>query len=539
MRPHLIVDFREHSLFALLLTEEGDLVPCSQELEGAVTRYLPADLLLDPSVAERADFDWEAVQDLFLAGTQRAFAARSRRLGLLRPWELQSGSEAVVMEHPLAVLSSPVTEEEPARRRELLEATAFMIRELLSPIFRFVSHRELATHEVEVVAVVSAKAGRRAILMLHKIFRQAGFRRLGLLRRESAAALALLLEGSPSGNLIVDLEDEALHVHKVLLGHDTDHITLETAGSRSLRGLGRSFLIQRLAAALQRTGRLPERAPLTALGRALLGLSGIAYSEEVPGEPPFRLTHGLLGELFAAGLGDKWASELNDRLRPILLELGTESAPIMVGLGSALATPEVEELLVRAVDGKQPVSVAQTPVRERCARGVAALLIWLAGNPHRRLEVREAGGLRIDTMRGGSLELLSAATLPQAPGESRVIHQRLRLECASRTVYESGRILVNLFWGCNPDPRYAASLCTLAVDVATTRAPQPHHLDLVLHFKRNRHGRLVGWVDATLAGAHGTQRLRFAADGLSPRSATLPESDAAQLPVGAVVTRGV
>ena len=37
MRPTLIVDFREHSLFALVRRADGELVPCRQEVDGVAT----------------------------------------------------------------------------------------------------------------------------------------------------------------------------------------------------------------------------------------------------------------------------------------------------------------------------------------------------------------------------------------------------------------------------------------------------------------------------------------------------------------------
>jgi hypothetical protein len=475
---------------------------------------LPADWLLDPTVTEGGDFDWEAVEDLFQPGARRPFAVRARRLGLMRPWELPPGAEVVALQNPLAVLSSSVALAEPAQRRDLLEAAAALTRELLAPVFQFVSHQGLEPRDLGVVAVVSSQTARRAVLLLHKVFRQAGFQHLGVLRRETAAVLALLGTSSSSRNLVVDVEDEALHVHRMLLEQRPGEVVVQTAGSRSLRGLGRSWLVQRLAAALSRAGRLPERTSIAALDRALLGLSGGGYPPEVAGDPPLRITHALLGEVLAQGLVDELAADLDRRLLPEIQDLGGEPAPA-VGLGSALAVAEMEQLVVRAAGGRLPASVTRTPSYERCARGVAALLSWLAGDPERRFEIRAAGGLRVDTLRGGSIQLLPATASPEAPGESLVVRQLLCLESDPGAAGGAGQLAIDLLYGCNPDPLYGATLCTLTLDLASPPDGPEIHLALELHLKRSRHGQLCGMASAVLDGARDEQRLRFADDGLA------------------------
>jgi hypothetical protein len=140
----------------------------------------------------------------------------------------------------------------------------------------------------------------------------------------------------------------------------------------------------------------------------------------------------------------------------------------------------------------------------------------LAADPARRFQVREAGGVRVDTLRGGTLQLVPASALPQAAGERRVIRQRLLLEGDEETAPEAGPLWISLLWGCNPDPRYGATLGALALDLpAAPRGPRPH-LDLELRLRRSRFGRLFGEVGASLAESRGTRRLRFAADGLAP-----------------------
>jgi hypothetical protein len=513
MSPCLIIDFRRHSLFALLVTAAGEVVPCTQELGGVVTRSFSADFLFAPGVTERGDFDWETLAEVFPSGTQRPSAKLARRLGVLRPWDRLPDGQTVVLQPPLEVLSSAaLAGSDPAQRRDLFAAAAALAGEQLSPVFESLARRGLSPRDVAAVAIVPASTGRRAALLLHMLFRREGCRRLALLRRETAAALALLDEGSPTGNLIVDLEDEALHLHRVTLMSRPDAVSVRCLGSRSLRGVGRRQLVQRLGTALAGAGRLPPgtHAASAALDRAFLGLCGGPYPAEVPGEPPLRLTQGLFAELLAQGAGADLAADLERQLRPCVAALfGGEaaSATPLVALGSAFAVSEIEVLVARAAGGEAPASVARTPVRERCARGVAALLLRLAGGRPPKLEISDSAGVRIDDLRGGSIELLPAATLPQAPSGAGTFRQRLRVESAPEAAEVGGQLLVNLLWGCNPDPGYAAPLGSLVLETGDMKRSLQPHLSLELRLKRNRQGWLSGRATAAYGSARASARL--------------------------------
>ena len=513
MLPCLIVDFRRHSLFALLVTEEGEAVPCTQELGGVLTRSFSADILLAPGITERGDFDWEALTELFPPGTRRPFAKLARRLGVLRPWDRLQDVQTVLLQPPLDVLSSAAAAGfEPAQRRDLLAAAAALAGEQLAPVFQFLAHRGLTPKDLTAVAIVPANTGRRAALLLDLLFRREGYRDLTILRREAAAALALLDEGSPTGNLIADLEDEALHLHRVTLERRSAAVSLHCLGSRSVRGLGRRYLVQRLSGALASAGHLPPgtHAASAALDRAFLGLCGGPYSPEVPGEPAFRLTRRLVGDLLGQELGADLAAELAQQLRPILRGLfGGETAGTvpLVTLGSAFTVSELETLVARAACAEIPASVSRTPVRERCARAVAALLLRLRRADPPRLEIVDSASVRIDDLRGGSIELLPVAVLPEVRSGSSVAHQRVRVESAAKAAESVGPLLVKLLWGSNPDPAYAAPLGCLVLEPPDGNRAAHSHLNLELRLKRDRRGGLIGKATASMGGVRASARL--------------------------------
>jgi hypothetical protein len=589
MRPQLIVDLRERSFAAVVLREKGAVLPCSQQADVA-RRWFASEVLLAPG-AERAGLDRElAAEDLALARPRNLFA-RLKPLGVLRPWDLAPGTEAVPLRHPLRVLSAPGALEQGGRG--LRAACAALLDALLDPLFQFLESQGLPLAEMEGWAIVPAWTGGPAWRVLRRLFARRGIRSLRLLPRQVAAAM-LAGEEALGGCLVVDAGGDDLHLHLVTLESDGPVRAYRMEGSRTVRGLGWSYWVQRLHAALVASGRLAGDAAggggtLMALDRALAGLAGGPYSTEVPADPPLRLGHGLLDELLAGragkekekqgeqrsarlnpasgtrvparddpqwhrdgygaagshassqdrhgeqrlgeerrgeerrgeesrgksglgeemaepSLGDEIAGEIAERLRPALRELGAERYPV-VALGPAAALGPVESLLLRAVEGQAATQAAPVAALERCVRGAAGALSWLAADPRRGLEVGGAAALRLDTLDGGSRELLPATALPRRPGERCRIRRLFTLQ-GDTAVADS--LAASLLWGCDSDPDANASACVLVLDPGLGDAPAPRTLEVEVTLTLAPGGRrLAGIARAAIGGASATRRFQL------------------------------
>jgi hypothetical protein len=499
MRPHLIVDFRSRSLFALVVTADGRSWPCSHEVNGRATRYVSSELLLDSwASGERPRHGRKRQAGLLdlAANQQHDLAGCARGQGLLRPWEIPPGTETLAIRHPLLALSSIEAMVDEAQQKSLRTAAFALMTILLEPVFRSVSLYEIEPSKTLAVAIVPAPIGRRAGLILHKIFRDRGFRRLILLPREVAAVMASE-EASPSGNLILDVEEDDLQLHNVTLEADEHLRRYRVASSRTLRGLGWSFLVEQLADALRATGRLPgpKGVVTSRLDRALTGLAGGPYPAEVSGETPLQLTYGLLDEALQGDVGSALSRELQDRLRPMTQELGNSGCPLVV-LGPAAGIRQVEAILRQALGACSSQGVFPKPALERCARGVAAMLDWLQEDPRRHVTVRTAASLRVNTLRGESLELIPAAALPREPGTRRLVRQTLAVQGQTRV---GDTLVINLLWGCNLDPASNTSICALPLEIRRQDLEQRPTLRLTLDLQRGRTGRrLTGTARASL-----------------------------------------
>jgi len=166
MRPQLIVDCG-HVLSALLVTADGQFVPCSQEIRQVATRHASTGILFDPRIAEHPDFVWDEALETLAKATPRNLFQRARRVGLRRPWDPQAVPEALQLASPIDVLSSAAALAD--RNADALPAVAFALLDaLLDPLFAFVADRRIAPTDVEPVVVLPAHASRPARVVLEK-----------------------------------------------------------------------------------------------------------------------------------------------------------------------------------------------------------------------------------------------------------------------------------------------------------------------------------------------------------------------------------
>lgn len=463
MRPQLIIDFGERTMFALLVSPEGEILPCSQEVRQVATRYFSAETLLDPKESERADFVWEDTVEALAGTDSRTLFSRLRRLGVRRPWEFDAPAEALRLPSPLTVLSSPAALVDPLVKSDLSGVAVALLGALLEPVFSSAASRGVSLQSTEAILVVPSSTSRKARGAIYKVFRRRGLRKLTILSRESAAGMALAAEPPPE-YLVWDLVGDDLHLHRVAVDSRENLKRYRTVSTRSVRGLGWPYWVQRIAAALG--GPRMEDASTSALpffDRALLGLLGGSHdSTEVPAHPPLRLTHDLLGEALNPERFPELGPEVGARVHPALEEMDAVGLPTILQ-GAICGLGCLEALFLSIAGASQPPAVSQRPILERTAYGVAALLLWLRGAPGRRFEIPPAGSLRLDTLHGDTCELLTADQLPH-PGERCHLERSFQVAGSPQSA-ES--FLLHLLWGTDVAPEGNTTLCAIPLDLAS------------------------------------------------------------------------
>jgi hypothetical protein len=465
MRPQLIIDLGGRALSALLVTADGELVPCSQEIRGVATRHASNDILLDPRVVEDRDFSWEDALEGLANTDARGFFQRARRIGLRRPWDPHASAEALQLSSPLTVLSAPNALADRAVEGLLPRAALTMLDALLEPAFAFVLGSQLVPGEIDPIVILPGQTGRLARVVLEKLFRRRGFRSPFVVRRELAAAMARA-DNAPCECAVIETSETDLHLHRVAVDGNADERRVRTVASVTLAGLGWDHWSARIAEALGLTpGAAFERA-LTAL------LTGS------PDSLAARLTHAAL----ARELDGIDSHDLSKRLRKPLATLDAEGLPLFFA-GE-----------IFAIDAVREVFRAGTLPPPDLLRNVASAM-------RARVLLAPGGTLRVNTLRGDAIELVSETQLP-APGEG----------CRVETDFIFGGdrgagqpILLHLLWGADSAPEGNATLCTMPV-----KPRGGGGLRLTVHLRRSAAGRrLHGTVEARMPGDAVVARARF------------------------------
>ncbi|HEX7679978.1 MAG TPA: hypothetical protein VF713_17750 [Thermoanaerobaculia bacterium] len=498
MRAQLIVDCGSRIVSALIVTADGVLLPCSQEIRQTAMRHVAAEIAFDRRVTEHADFLWDDAIEVLAKAQPHQFFQRARRIGLRRAWDADLAAGALHLASPLAVLSSAVALTDPAVEPALSAAGTALLDAMLDPVFAFAGARKLVPADLDAVVIVPAQAGRLARAALQKIFRRRGFRQLTLVSREIAAAMALV--DTPATECVVwDVSDQGLHLHRVALDREGNERRLATIASTTLRALSWNEWVQRIAAALREAS---ERQQLAAPALSMVDRALTAFLTGAPPNPSCPLHHELLQRV----LGDEWrarhGTELAPRMRDALAGVGG-GAP-MILIGGICGIEAIRSLIIDAAGVDESVPSSDVPVLDRLVRGVAAGTLWLRGDASRRLVVRPTGGLRLNTLRGETVEILGNEQLPAA-GEN--CHVRTRLAFRGSTDAASP-FLVHLLWGADQAPEGNATLCAMRLDHARGGDGTLH---VGVHLRCSRGGRrLNGTVDVRAgSAAAGTVRSRF------------------------------
>lgn len=464
MKPAFVINCGDGALGGMLVTAHGELVPWSQEIQQVATRYVSPAILFESRVIEHPDFIWEDALEAVAKASAQTFFQRVRRIGLRRPWDPQATPDALQLASPLSLLSSPAAVADRTAGALLPRVGLALLDALLEPAFAFITERQLAASDLEAVVIVSSRTGHRARLVLQKLFRRRGFRRVTIIRREIAMAMALVAQ-TPCACIVIETLEDDLCLHRVEIEGDAQQPRFRTAGSATLTGLGWNHWSARIAGAL-------HIMPSTAFERSLTALL-TGSPESLP--PP--VTYAAL----QSALDENWITEntLTEQLREPLADLAGENLPIF--FAGEIFTLDA----VRALFGGRAV---RAPKLDDAVRSVAGAL-------QTRFTVVSSGSLRVNTFCGSSSELLADAQLPAAGATCRVdVDFRLAGERAAGKPF-----LIHLSWG-------EALLCVMPLELRSH-----DELRLTVHLRRSHGGsRLHGTLEARMPRDVVVARSRFA-----------------------------
>ncbi len=443
------------------------------------------------------------------------------------PVALQGGSEAVC--DPLDALSSAASLAPSHLRnasfletKRLVERAHDWLQSLLDPVFEGAAAYRPDDGRFTAVVAVPGRLGRRALRVLEELLRVRGFSRVLAVRRELAASLLTLGEGTAGRALVVDCGEHDLRLHHVVIERDLEGLGAGVVASRTKRDLGWSFLLGRLADLLgdhlggepgSRRARLEE---------------ALTAPEVRDGSPP---SAGASLDRAIRELGDdRLQKEIGERLAWAAADLGFDARIPWVGIGPAFCTPAVGRLLETALGVQGRAIGTAVPALERPIQGLAAAVAELVpggpGVPASRLSLEAEHRLWLSNLEDTGIELAGAGDLIRRAREARPLRRFMRLEGEPRN---GDGVPIRLHWGADPDPRSSALVAAASLDPRRLPAGDEREIEVRLDLRAATRGRLpTGTVRARLGEACAESRLEIPNFARSLESRDFPWAPAAE-----------
>jgi hypothetical protein len=493
MDPHLIVDFERKLLFAGILDRQGRYLPCSFDIEGMSARYWPSEILVGADYLDRIDDDLrDTVNRLFVDQRDEIFLPW-RELNWFRHWvDKQDGD--IALRSPLKMLSALYEDKSPGNT--LSRLGVLLIGFLLEPLIRTVCEWGFSPREMHVIAVVPPFLTRRAQLLLRKVFKSSGFRKIILLDRSLALAMhAFWLKGI-SDVITVHAGAENLLVARVAVEITDNEIHFRLFKSRTLRGRGWDDFIALLSPALKDwdSGNSGESSTSSRLGESVLQLLTGIGTREAFNAPDRKTSYGSLMDVLHGELGKKIQRDWFNGLKAVIEEFGGNEPGLMCS-GLIFTLPGMEDLLMGSLKGLSATRLhSDARPLERSVQGVRTSLNWLQDDPKRRISAHKHGSIRVATSDGGTLEVVPASLLDLRPGETRTLRQRLNLTCATGTAGKA-LLAIDLLWGCDNDPEYNSTLCLWTQDFRVMDLPSEKVMDVMFELKGKS---IVPWLSGNV-----------------------------------------
>ncbi len=497
MKPHLIIDIRDRSMFSLLMDEKGNIRPCTHNVMEYSLRYFFGEIFLD--VKEFDKLHQEEKLDILKNCDRNNYdiIRIAEKLGWKWPYQLKNGDGALPVKHPLNVLSSIFYSDCNKIEKRFLLACQAMMEFLLEPIFRFIKAADSDLSGMNGIVIIPGYFNRYSQLLLYSILRRKKLRSLRLIPREIATMMNCLEVSSLDKASVLDMENEDTHLYQVELKRSPDEVEIWCPGCFHLRDFGWYSLVRLFSEELHQKKLIDEKAGhyWPAINRTLMALIYGIDSTRVSSASSLKVTHGLFDELFVNSKKKK--KEKNISKLTNWISRVQNNGNILIPIGLSFMMGQFESSVLSSLKSRQLPKILSIRSLERPAYGMAAGLNWLQQELGRKIKISNPFTLRMATGPEESIELVPHTALPTNPGEQRIIRQVLDFQL-DETVTED-IVHVHLLWGMNPNPRYNINVCLLTLNVTKDDVKNKRKIKMELNLKRARWGNsLSGTVTLQL-----------------------------------------
>ncbi len=488
MNRHLVIDFSSRNIFALIADEKGRAFPCTYTIRGTTSRYFFSDVCVDSKSYQE---DQLSEFNKIINQSKSDFFFPGESLGWHRPYEISGEDETIVI-NPLYTFSLQGIMEDSGDLSMSFIFSAILVF-LLQPVLRAVQNQGFHPRDLNVITVVPAYLSRPVRVILCSVLkRRMGFQKVSIMHHEDALAMHFLQHPFPKKIGVLHADDNCLHISRASMIMQNQNISVEYEKSCSVKELGWDSVISKIAMVLHGNGLLPDmnKQVIPYLNKALVGLFTGAFSTEIPTDPPFRLTYGLLEK----ALDQDTRDELSAELKLVRNELKDRDSHIVTS-GSFFMIGGFENLVLDMSGKKQPPNVQRMLAMERAAYGVVHMLNWLYANQPCNIIIQNNYSIQT-AGQNSAIELVPAHVLPE-PGTKRTVRQVLGLKAANGM--KKDMLGVDILWGNNQDSKYNMMLSSFAFEVTADDIRNGNLLELIFDLRGTSQG-IKGRVTAIMEG---------------------------------------
>jgi hypothetical protein len=493
MKPHLIVDIRDRSMFSLLVDGAGNVQPCTHNVMEYSLRYFFGEIFLDFKANDQlVGKNIKKLLGAFESGDYDIIRL-GRQMGWRWPYQWDDANEGVPIKHPLKVLSSHLPLENKKLMKWILRSSYAMLEYLLEPVFRCVNAAGLELSEINTVFIIPNYFHRRAKLLLHNVLRRMKVRKVMLVAREVATMMNCLEVPAVDEALVLDMGVMDTQLYRFGTGMSADDIHFEYLDCGTLRDCGWHSAVEQFCEGLYKDKLLDKKIALhrSAVNKALLALVFGMNPPPIAAAVSLQITHGLFDRLFVKSKR-KLAQKYITGLKNSIIQMGCKD-DIIIPLGLPFMVGHLEDRIFTALKSHPlPQSLSHRAL-ERSAYGVAAGLNWLRQEPDRKIKIGNKAGFRVSTQPGQSIQLVPGASIPGKPGEQHTVRQILDFKLDEKITRDV--LHLHLLWGMDPDPRYNLNVCLLPLNVTQDDYKKKKKIECAIHMQRARFGNnLMGTV---------------------------------------------
>jgi len=496
MQPYLIIDLSDRNIFPVIINSNGQIFYCVNNVKEMKCRHFSTEVYLEKILYDGNKDDineWlnNTVNEL-INDSIDSFFTTNKKTGLLRACDIKKQDLLHIdpLRNPLYVLSQHGVDDLIVENPEFKKSSFALLTFILKPVIRSIQRQGFHTGDLNVIAIIPPYLSRVAQVILLKVLKAIGFKRVTFITHSIASALNALKMTTSSDTIVIHSDATNLHIAHVSLEEQNKSITIRNKKSITIPDLGcnRYGIINELSNYLVLKNKLSENDNYINIHieKAFTGLIYGIFSNKIDYKNnKLKLTYNLLNNLINEKFGLEIIDKIEKALYKILSGAGINEIPVVTS-GPLFMFDSFEKLIQKKFNGLSIPGLSDKIAVERPVWGLIDTLYNITQFPEKDIIIINENALCLTSSEKSCENIIPSAIFPLSPDEHRIILQDLEINSLDKKFDEI--ITVDLLWGNDCNPFYNTSLCTIQFDASKEDIQNNHKIKLNLYLKGINNG---------------------------------------------------